>query len=671
MPRKKPIHSRPASQKPVKQPVTQTIKQATSGRKLIHLPFSERIDKFLDHNLKKIFWVSFGLTLLSGLLLFDIRISTSGDDSAYIIRAADFIHHFILPGFQGPLYPVILSPFVGLFGIRVVLLKFISLLFMLGFTVFTFKAFKGRIPALLLTSLLFLFSVNSYILYYASQTYSEACFMLLQALTILVFFRFFIDKEEEAHFAGRIKKHLILAVCVAGLALTRSIGLAAVLAIAVFFLFEGQWKNLVGFILSFSLVIFLFETFKFLIWRSNDLNFTIQLQNLMSKDYYNPSLGKESLLGFVHRFADNSNQYLSNNLYSIIGLRGSDDSLGVHPVLTVLTYLMLLSSLIIAFRKNKYLFFTGVYTLAFLVSTFFIVQTYWGQSRLIIPYIPLILLMILSLFYFVLQLKQLSSFHWIMPALVIVLFILAIKGTIPNVVDARKVTNRYNGLTPDWKNYCRISEWAGDHLPEDAIIACRKPSISFIYSHGKRFYGIMHIPSCPGDSILLNWKQKHLNYYLISASSIGNNPVSKELYNDFKRSIVGFGVENNGDTHMMKFYIMDFPDSIRTRTLDELYRSKIPVISDPGSLKLLLDQPGSGISIICPDSLIRMLLKAKVTHVLMAHLANYLTVERFMSYIEFRYPEIGTKIMQVGSNDEEAASIYKLNYEKYGLRLHH
>ena len=673
MSKKKAIPVRPVRKKSVKQAVIHPISKSVTPS----LTLFVRIDKFLDSQMNKIFWASFGLTLLSGLLLFDIRISTSGDDSAYIMRADDLIHHFILPGFQGPFYPIVLSPFIGIFGIRVVLLKFISLLFMLGFTGITYKAFKGRIPALLLTGMLFLVCVNSYILYYASQTYSEACFMFLQALTFLVFFKFFIEEEKEAPFIMLLRQHFVLAICVLGLALTRSIGFAAVFAITGYFLFKGQWKNLLGFTVSFMLVMTVFEAFKFLVWRSPDVNFTVQIQSLMSKNYYNPAMGREDIMGFVHRLVANSNQYFSKYLYTIIGLREQDDSMMFSLSVTVLTWLMLLASVILTLRKNKYIFFTTIYTIVFLFITFLIAHTSWGQSRFIIPYIPLILLVFLALFYFVLGLKQLSTFQWLLPVFVIIIFILTISTTIPRVIAARQVEDRYWGLTPDWKNYCKISEWASANLPQDALVACRKPSISFIYSHGKRFYGIMRLLSYPGDSVLVNWQQKQLHYYLISASSINNNPVSKELYFAFKNSIVGYGFNNDENTYNVRFYIMDFPDSIKTRTLNELNRSKINATSDFDSLKVILNDPGSRISIIYPDSLLQMLLKAKVTHVLTANLrtsdqktaSTNMTVERFMSYIEFKYPGIRTKIMQVGSDDDEPASIYKLNYELYGFRL--
>src|ERR1035438_7603346 len=113
-----------------------------------------RMNSLLEKYSKRIFWCVFSLTLLFAVLLFDIRFSFGGDDSAYVIRAFDFIHHFIFPGFQGPLYPIVLSPFVGLFGINAIPLKSLSIVFMLGFISVIYIAFRKRIPSLLLVSML-------------------------------------------------------------------------------------------------------------------------------------------------------------------------------------------------------------------------------------------------------------------------------------------------------------------------------------------------------------------------------------------------------------------------------------------------------------------------------------------------------------------------------------
>jgi hypothetical protein len=207
--------------------------------------FFDQIEVFLAKQQDRIFWISFVLSIIFGALLFDIRFSLSGDDSAYVVRAYDFIHHFIFPGFLGPLYPVVLSPFVAVFGLSAIPLKFVSLLFILGFLYFFHLAFRNRIPAVLHSSMLILLSVNSFILYYGSQTYSEAFFMFLQAVTFILFFTFFIGNRERKAVTNLALHHLLLGCCLVGLGITRSISFSAVVAVMAYFILKLEWKNLV------------------------------------------------------------------------------------------------------------------------------------------------------------------------------------------------------------------------------------------------------------------------------------------------------------------------------------------------------------------------------------------------------------------------------------------
>jgi hypothetical protein len=68
------------------------------------------IDQFFEKRSKTFFYISLGLTILFSLLLFDVKVGIGGDDSTYILRAYEFIKEGVYPGYQGPLYPMLLSP---------------------------------------------------------------------------------------------------------------------------------------------------------------------------------------------------------------------------------------------------------------------------------------------------------------------------------------------------------------------------------------------------------------------------------------------------------------------------------------------------------------------------------------------------------------------------------
>ena len=126
------------------------------------------------------------------------------------------------------------------------------------------------------------------------------------------------------------------------------------------------------------------------------------------------------------------------------------------------------------------------------------------------------------------------------------------------------------------------------------------------------------------------------------------------------------------------FYLMRFPDSLEEKTLAEMKSSKVSYTADINILKTWLNNPKVKISIIYPDSILNFLRKANVTHVITANLRadaaeknGYTnnTVERFMNYIGYKYPDIMTKIIQMGSDDNEPAALYQINYDQTGSQV--
>jgi hypothetical protein len=263
------------------------------------------------------------------------------------------------------------------------------------------------------------------------------------------------------------------------------------------------------------------------------------------------------------------------------------------------------------------------------------------------------------------------------PVLVLALFGLTLKTTVSQVKYARQITNKYSCLTPDWENYCKISEWASENLPPDAFVACRKPSVSFIYGNGKRFFGITQLTSLPGNSLLPEWQRTKAHWFFLSAASLEKS-LPTDLYYTIKKAIVAYGVNGELFAENIEFYIMNFPDSIRMRTFGEMKNFNIIPSDNVDSLKFRLNDHEAKISVIYPDTLLNILMNAKVTHVLRASLraspkqkTNLIinTVERFMDFIKYKYPKIVTRIMQVGENDNEPSVLYKLNYNLYGLKF--
>lgn len=628
----------------------------------------EALDNFLTRHARFTLLIPLALTLLFSLLLFDSKVSPSGDDSFYIIRASAFIRQFEYPAFQGPLYPIYLGIFIGLAGFNLTLLKTASLLCMLGVVIVTHFAFKNRVPASVGLLILLFFSVNSFILGFASQTYSEAFYMLIQALLLLAFFRLFIDREETLPLKKDIGRHALLAGILLALVLTRSVGFTAFFAVAGYFLLRGQWRNLLLAIGTFALIYMAFTGLKYLLWNDAGLQFSSQSSGLLQKDFYNTSRGQEDLAGFLNRLVVNSNLYISRHFYTITGFRPMEIIQVKKPALTIFFYLLFLGGLVLSYMKNRWIFFTGLLTLIFLLATFIILQTSWDQYRLIIPAIPFMMLLPLAFFYYLSDFPKLKVVYWIIPILGIFMIGQGFTASVAKSKEMSKNTGKYDGLTPDWKHYIMASEWVAKNLDKKELVACRKPSISFIYGNGRPFYGIMSVTNADTKGFFRTWKKDKLPLMAYDRAILTKTQLRTEVVEHIRRSVAALILYDS-----LSFIIYDFPDSLKSTILAEFATAKLKPISSPDSLEAIVFSATKPPILVIPDSLLLPLIKNGVTHVMTANLREnpnkkggktINTVERYMSTISDKYPALMTLVHKIGDDNDEPAAIYKLNYEK-------
>ncbi len=499
----------------------------------------QKIENLFNDKQKLIFIVIFSLSTVFSLLLFDMKVSVGGDDAAYIIRAHDFVNKFSYPSFQGALYPFILSVVILIFGISLPILKFLSIIFITAHFYFFYKAFKDNIPKFILFPVLLIISVNAYLLYYGSQTYSEALFVFEQMLLFYLFFRYFITNQNETNIKNDYPKFIILGLVLFVMGLTRSVGYGAFLVVLLYFVIQKNWKSIIYTSASFFTLVFSWEFLKRIIWGVDKIQFSAQSSTLLYKHPYDKTKGKEDILGFVERFIDNSNIYISKHIFTFMGLRA--ERAEIVPVLTIIMYALFFIAIIWAFRKNKYLLFTGIYLSVMLGITFVMLQKLWDSSRLMIPFFPLTLLFVFSGIYYSLKnINKLKKYQILYLAIAGILFFTTFRVTTGKVQVQRKILqsnlrgNMLAGLTPDWTNYINMCKWAAKNIPKEHQVACRKPSIAFIYT-SKRYYGIYKLPSNNADSLLQNLKDNNVRYVIMASLRKYETHKSKFTINTIKR----------------------------------------------------------------------------------------------------------------------------------------
>ncbi|MBK3517289.1 glycosyltransferase family protein [Carboxylicivirga marina] len=479
-----------------------------------------RVEQWCSNNQKALIFTILSIFTLMSMLLFNLRISEGGDDSTYIIRAVNFINDGAYPSFQGPLYPMFLSLFVSLFGIKLGVLKLSSFALMLFCLWFIYKHFKGRVPYTLLFATLLLVSVSSYFTYFSSQTYSEALFLVLQLPVIALVFKLIDNKTNTFNW----KTVALLSLAIFAGYLTRTVGVGTLIAVMVFLALDKRYKE-AGAILGGFIVLFGF----FLIIKSSIWQIPMfddgQASTLIYKHPYQLDKGKETIGGFITRFIDNSNLYLSKHFIKMLGLRAAGPT-AVYGFITVLLYAIFAYATAKAFKKNKYLLFVAIYLMTMLGITFTALQKLWDQYRLIIPFFPFMVMTVLYGLWELSQLKKSSLLKYLFLVLIGISFIGSAKQSFTKIdlLTLRKNLkgDLYEGYTDDWRHFLSMSEYAGKKLPEQSYVAARKPNMARIYADGKKFYGIYRFDTNDPDKLLQRLKDKKVTHVIMA--SLRKNP---------------------------------------------------------------------------------------------------------------------------------------------------
>ncbi len=634
----------------------------------------DHLDSFFSKRMRFFFWLGVSFTVLFTLLLFEVKVGTGGDDSAYILRSFDFIKSFEYPSYQGPLYPILLSPFIGLFGINLPLLKFISTISIIIAAIYFYKAFRNRIPATLLVLTFVIISYNYYLLYFGSQTYSEAFFLMLQAIFLYYAFRVFATEG----YNPSNKDYIITGGLLFLMCLTKNVAYASLGALIGYLIITARWKNILYSIVSFLIFMIPWEILKRVIWDANEIQFSKQGSMLMYKDFYNPSMGKEDFWGMLQRILDNSNLYLSKHFYKFIGLR-SDAATDILPFLTVITIAVFLLALYLVFKRNKVLLFTAIYTASLLFITFVSLQKHWDQWRMIIICFPFMLLLFFTALYYFFKSEQFKSLQLLVPLFAIIIFISSFKTTSDYVKVQRQVLSRnldgnlLYGFTPDWQNYILMSQWSAKNVPPDFMIACRKPEISFIYGE-RKFYGIPKVPVTDIDSIFKKTPKDTAVYSLFHIKTMAQSEQRPDLkYRQYLQGIVS-GEFAFTDT------IVDDSNFIGIYKLPAAKLNEMR--NDPGIKGLVKEEPdaeawirnklkaGADISIVQPDHLYDLLKKSKVKYAILASLrlnpnentGNIITtLHRYLFFVQLKYPDAFKEVQKIG--EEEPSSLIEIKLE--------
>jgi hypothetical protein len=631
-----------------------------------------RLDPYFAKNLEKIFILSLFLLALFGILLFDVRISEGGDDSAYLLEAMKFHQGKSFPSFHGSSYSVMLGWLIGLFGFHLIFFKVLSLIFLLVHQVFLYFTFRKLMSPFILSIVLLIVSVNSGIIYYGSQTYTETFYMMLQS----IFFYLLLKDTTNDPDNFRIiltdwRKYLGLGFLIFLLSITRNVGLVALLAMILYLLFEKKYWSLLFYSTSFLIFKLAYNFYRIAFWNLRESEIHGQLSVLLSKDPFNPTLGNISVFGMFERIYDNMNIYFSNIFLREIGLKAYSN-IEISFVLTWLICAIIFAGIIYAYIVNaRYLRLVFLYLILALGITFISLSQMWSQARLILIFIPLILLSMSWTLAKLGQVKKLAIMKTITVLLLATIFVSSGFRTINKTLEHQIILkknrsgDKLNGYTPDLKNYLQLSEWTSANIPEDLMVGARKASLSFIYGHGREFFSIYKIPYASTVNLLDSVATINKTVVFIKDSDLGNKHIDQ--LRPLKKQMIAIIAFSKSVYSMYIFDNRNFADSL-------IQFLNVPAMFGVDQFRETMGKDiQKSTTTYLPDKLLDKLKRNNVHYIIDASLRvntqeksqrKIGTVKRYMMAVSHKYPEAFTLVKQMGADSDEPAWLFRINYEK-------
>lgn len=530
------------------------------------------------------------------------------------------------------------------------------------------------LPLIVIACVIILVNTSYEYVYFGWHTYSEAIFVLLQMVFLWQVSKvFFLNAGKKITLSDTKQwtDMLIVALICLLLALTRSIGYTSVLALIFTFIWFQRFQDLVRYLLCFLLIYGVYKVIIVLAFNDSSIQFGQQSAQFLLKNPYNPTLGHENILGFLSRFKENSVFYLGSAAPMFFGLTIKSKILST--AIASMIWIILIAYFVYGFkRKDNMILFLASYCIISLSVEFILLHDFWKQPRLIMPFFPLIAIILIHLAYFIF--KSLYSNQVQIYALVILGTMLLISSVMYSYPKARlnhQIAQLHNkgfkfaGYPKPWQHYLQMSEYVGKNISRQDNILCRKPDLSFIF--GKRlFQGLYQFPYAEKIDFT-----KATHQVIIKAEDFPKLVLMPSM-DILRKSIQGFFVGNSskGDN---EFYLPNKYYLILTLSQREFVLMKklfsIVRFQYDDTLETH-DQYLEDISYIELDQLVNVLIDNDITYLMAGSLQGSQDgqvritsiVEKMSLFLNMKYPDMIELTHSIG--DEYPTDLYKVNYAK-------
>jgi hypothetical protein len=427
---------------------------------------------------------------------------------------------------------------------------------------------------------------------------------------------------------------------------------------------------------AYALFAFPLRLYKSLAWNINEGSANQQFETMFLRNPYNPNAGTEDFNGMVTRFFDNIEIYISKHLPIILGLR-PEKSNEQSMFLAIVISLVLIAAFVISYKKNKKIFFVATATIGGITATFITQQVFWGQSRLILIFMPFILVMVTWLVMYLSATPKLKHIKTVLLLALLFIFFKTLGVSLDKIDNHEKNLKKnlkgdmYAGFTQDWENFLRMSEWASENVPDTVVIGSRKPSMSFIYGDGREFYGVYKFLMYDAQELMTSVKEKYGDIIALEMKQLQNKSIKREFRYLLGRSNVGFVYDKSEN------YILINKNGATGNVIkQQLQLYNIAFDSTYNDFYSKIEGKIGQLNSTSSDSLLHHLYQHDVEYLIRASLRvnpqkktdrTINTVARYIYYIELKYPGIFKISHQIGKKEDEPAYLIKLNYDTYKI----
>ena len=455
----------------------------------------KKLEAWIEKNRRLVLTVILGVNLFLCLALFDPKPYCGGDNAYYTILAQSLLQTgdgystYIATGIPEPFtifpfgYPLILAPLIALFGVNLLLFKFLSLAIAMGSVILLSVLVRPLLSPLQWAVLTLAVAVNPEIINFSHWILSDIPFFFFSLLSLIFFL------QSEASERERPGYRFWLAVfCIAIAIHFRQIGVAFTVAGFAYYAISRKWRKLTAYTLGLTILVSPWMIRNILVQEVNYASIQ-DLFFLKAQSY--PDLGTLDVQGMGARISGNIRSYSTDLIASSLVLGFGSVQNGNGIIVGVISFCLTVL-ILLGFSRNLFSR-TSILKLYFIIYTGIILIYPSCEIRYLLPLVPFLIMYLANgVTAVVCSIKRTpatSTISWVLVVFAVAMTSLGMQVVrIPaNLQMIRQYLHgdRYAGYLPSWRHFFEAADWARENTSESSVFTVRKPSLFYLQSGRK------------------------------------------------------------------------------------------------------------------------------------------------------------------------------------------